>query len=156
MVDQFTKWVECKPLPSHTAEVTAAAAVNKFFARFGCPFQVFTDQGRNFESKLFVAICELLQTHKARTTPYRPSANGQVERQGNQHASRPDVPDPTERPPVDMEAYVMDLERATQTAHQMARSRLRTSEERMKRDYDLKEFTFLRPCPRHCHGEGQV
>lgn len=55
-----------------------------------------------------------------------------------------------------MEAYVMDLERATQTAHQMARSRLRTSEERMKRDYDLKEFTFLRPCPRHCHGEGQV
>lgn len=60
-----------------------------------------------------------------------------------------------------MKAYVMDLERATQTAHQMARSRLRTSEVRMKRDYDLKEFTFLRSggpclCPRHCHGEGQV
>ncbi|XP_048757672.2 uncharacterized protein LOC125667991 [Ostrea edulis] len=80
MVDLFTKWVECVPLPSQTAEVTASAAVNQFFARFGCPFQVFTDQGRNFESKLFAAVCELLKIHKARTTPYRPSANGQVER----------------------------------------------------------------------------
>ena len=28
MVDQFTKWVECNPLPSQTAEVTATSAVN--------------------------------------------------------------------------------------------------------------------------------
>jgi hypothetical protein len=48
MVDQFTKWVECIPLPSQSAEETAKAAVNQFFSRFGCPFQVFTDQGRNF------------------------------------------------------------------------------------------------------------
>jgi hypothetical protein len=52
MVDQFTKWVECIPLPSQSAEETARAAVNQFFSRFGCPFQVFTDQGRNFESSL--------------------------------------------------------------------------------------------------------
>jgi len=70
MVDQFTKWVECVPLPSQTAEETAKASVNQFFSRFGCPFQVFTDHGRNFESTLFRAI----------RTPYRPSANGQVER----------------------------------------------------------------------------
>jgi hypothetical protein len=41
---------------------------------------VFTDQGRNFESSLFREMCELLHIHKSRTTPYRPSANGQVER----------------------------------------------------------------------------
>ena len=80
MVDQFTKWVECVPLPSQTAAETARAAVGEFFSRFGCPFEIMTDQGRNFESKLFVAICKLLKIHKARTTPYRPSANGQVER----------------------------------------------------------------------------
>lgn len=80
MVDQFTKWVECVPLPSQTAEVTARAAVDSFFSRFGYPYQVFSDQGRNFESKLFVALCDALKIHKARTTPYRPSANGQVER----------------------------------------------------------------------------
>lgn len=80
MVDQFTKWVECIPLPSHTAEVTARAAINEFFSRFGYPFQIFTDQGRNFESRLFKAVCDILHIHKTRTTPYRPSANGHVER----------------------------------------------------------------------------
>ena len=72
MVDQFTKWVECIPVSSQTAEVTAKAAVNKFFARFGCPFQIFTDRGRNFERKLFRDVYELLQVHKACTAPYRP------------------------------------------------------------------------------------
>lgn len=80
MVDQFTKWVECVRLLSQTAEETAKAAVNQFFSRFGCRFQVFTDQGGNFESTLFRAICEMLHIHKSRTIPYRPSANGQVER----------------------------------------------------------------------------
>ena len=80
MVDQFTKWVECVPLPSQTAEVTAKAAEDGFFSKLGFLFQIFHDQGRNFESKLFTAICEVLEIHKARTTPYRPSANGQVER----------------------------------------------------------------------------
>ena len=80
MVDQFTKWVECIPLPSQTAEITARAAVNEFFSRFGYPFQIFTDQGRNCESNFFKSICEMLHIYKTRTTPYRPSANGQVER----------------------------------------------------------------------------
>jgi transposase InsO family protein len=53
------KWCEIVPLPSQTAETTAKAAVTEFFARFGCPFSVHTDQGRNFESKLFKAICDL-------------------------------------------------------------------------------------------------
>ena len=69
MVDSFTKWVECVPLPSQTAEMTARAAINEFFVRFGYPFEIFTDQGRNFESELFQKVCELLQIHKSRTTP---------------------------------------------------------------------------------------
>jgi hypothetical protein len=80
MVDQFNKWVKCIHLPSQSAEEMARATVNQFFSRFGCPFQVFTDQGRNFESALFRAMCDLLHIHKSRTTPYRLSANGQVER----------------------------------------------------------------------------
>ena len=80
MVDQFTKWVECVALPNQTAEETARAAVNEFFSRFGFPFQIFTDRGTNFESNLFQHICDRLQIHKARTTPYRPSSNGQCER----------------------------------------------------------------------------
>ena len=52
MVDQFTKWGECIPLPSQTADDTATTAVSEFFSRFGCPF---TDQGRN--SKVTFPCC---------------------------------------------------------------------------------------------------
>ena len=76
MVDSFTKWVECVPHPSQTAEMTTRAAINEFFVRFGYPFEIFIDQGRNFESELFQKVCEL----QSRTTPYRPSGNGQVKR----------------------------------------------------------------------------
>ncbi|XP_069189857.1 uncharacterized protein [Procambarus clarkii] len=76
----FTKWIECVPLPSQTAEDTARAALDGFFTRFGYPFEIFTDQGMNFQSDLFTKLCELMHIHKARTTACRPSANGQVER----------------------------------------------------------------------------
>ena len=79
VVDQFTKWVECIPLPDQTALTTAKAMV-EVFGRLGYPLEIFTDQGRNFESDLFTAICKLLRIHKARTIPYHPSSNGQVER----------------------------------------------------------------------------
>lgn len=80
LVDQFTKWVEAIPLPSQDAETTAKAAVNEFFTRFGFPLQLISDQGRNFMSSLFKEVCKLLHIHQARTTAYRPSANGQAER----------------------------------------------------------------------------
>ena len=80
IVDQFTKWVECIPLPSQMAEETAHAAISEFFSRFGYPFYIHSDQGRNFESQLFSSICTVLGIHKTRTTAYRPSANGQVKR----------------------------------------------------------------------------
>ena len=187
MVDQFTKWVECVPLPSQTAEVTAKAAVDGFFSRFGFPFQIFHDQGRNFESKLFTALCEVLDIHKARTTPYRPSANGQVERynrtlmdavrcyikdsqdQWDLHlqqiagALRSAVnrstnytanklmlgrevntpaylmfPQPEVGNDQTTDQYVATLTKNIQSAHEAARSTLKTSLKRMKRNYDLK------------------
>jgi transposase InsO family protein len=80
MVDQFTKWVECVALPDQTAETTAKAIVDNWFCRLGVPLQILTDQGRNFESQLFAELCKIFEVRKTRTTPYRPSANGQVER----------------------------------------------------------------------------
>ena len=80
IVDQFTKWLEVIPLPSQKAEVTAQAVVDHFFARFGAAAQIVSDQGTNFESSLFKQVCKLLGIHKSRTTAWRPSANGQVER----------------------------------------------------------------------------
>ena len=80
VVDQFTKWVECYALPDQTAERVASTLVTEFIGRLGCPLELHSDQGRNFESHLFRNVCKMLQIAKTRTTPYRPSANGQVER----------------------------------------------------------------------------
>ena len=79
LVDQFTKWLEAYPLPDQTA-VTVARAVDNFISRFGCPMVIHTDQGRNFESDLFKAVCTLLEISKTRTTTTHPCSNGQVER----------------------------------------------------------------------------
>ena len=79
IVDNFTKWVECIPLENLTAVDTARAAVSHFFCRFGFPIQLVTDQGSTFESQLFKEMCRMFKIRKSRTTPYRPSANGQAE-----------------------------------------------------------------------------
>jgi transposase InsO family protein len=67
-------------LATQTAEATAKAAIDGFFSRFDYPFEIFTDQGLHFESELFTNLCCELNIDKARTTPYRPSGNGHVER----------------------------------------------------------------------------
>ena len=41
--------------------------------------EIHTDQGKNFDGKLFASVYELLQITKTRITPYRPCSNGQVE-----------------------------------------------------------------------------
>ena len=65
---------------SLVAEVTSRALVDVFFSRVGFPLEIFSDQGRNFQSHLFAKLCEITQIHQAMTTSYRPSGNGQVER----------------------------------------------------------------------------
>ena len=80
MIDQFTKWIELSALSEQTSELTAKALVDQFISRFGTPHLIVSDQGSNFNSKLFMEVCQLLQIAKKRTSPYRPSANGQVER----------------------------------------------------------------------------
>ena len=80
LIDQFTKWFECYAIPDQTAEVVCRELVNNFICRFGIPRFLHSDQGRNFESTLFAELCKSLEVAKTRTTPYMPSANGQIER----------------------------------------------------------------------------
>ena len=80
IVDQFTRWLEMVSLATQDAESVAKAFFEAYVVRFGVPWCVHTDQGRNFDSELFQTFCSLLEAAKTRTTPYRPSANGQVER----------------------------------------------------------------------------
>lgn len=80
VVDQFTKWLECYPMPDQTAETVARNLVDNFISRKGSPMFIHTDQGRQFDGELFAAVCKLLEIAKTRTTPTHPASNGQVER----------------------------------------------------------------------------
>ena len=68
------------PLHFQDANSVARAFYENYVLRWGVPFLIHTDQEQNFESTLFHSFCRLLKAVKSRTTPYRPSANGQIER----------------------------------------------------------------------------
>jgi len=80
LVDAFTKRVEAYPLPDQEASTCMDAAYAGFFARFGLPLQLHSDQGHNFESTLVKELCALAEIHKTWTTPFHPRSDGLTER----------------------------------------------------------------------------
>ena len=80
VIDHFTKWVEMFPMRNQEAATVAKLLVDRVFCTHGCPIQILTDQGRNFESDLFREVCKRLSIDKVRTSAYKPSTNGNIER----------------------------------------------------------------------------
>ncbi len=80
IVEFFTKWVEVAALPLQETIITANAIFSEWVTRYGVPDQIHSDQGPNFESRLFHEPCEASGVKKTRTTPYHPQGNGQTER----------------------------------------------------------------------------
>ncbi|TWW54740.1 hypothetical protein D4764_0276330, partial [Takifugu flavidus] len=79
-MDYFTKWPEAYAVPDQSASTTAEHLVNEMFCRFGVPEELHSDQGRNFEAKVFSEVCRRLGIKKTRTTPLHPQSDGLVER----------------------------------------------------------------------------
>jgi hypothetical protein len=55
-MDYFTKWAENYSLPNQEASTVAEAPVTIFCCRFGIPWELHSEQGRNFESRLLHKI----------------------------------------------------------------------------------------------------
>lgn len=79
-VDRYTRWPEAFPMVDQEAQTVARTFYDGWIARFGTPLRITTDQGRQFESKLFCALNNLIGSKHLRTTAYHPAANGMVER----------------------------------------------------------------------------
>ena len=80
MVDRFTRWPEACPLPNMETTTIATALIGTWISRYGVPDTITTDQGRQFESRLFKKLNELLGCKRIWTCAYNPRANGAVER----------------------------------------------------------------------------
>jgi transposase InsO family protein len=77
--DYFTKWVEVEPL-SNIRDVDAKRFLWKnVITRFGIPWAVISDNGTQFESKLFKGFYSDLDIKNFFSSPGYPQSNGQAE-----------------------------------------------------------------------------
>jgi len=79
-MDLFTKWGEAIPIRNKEAVTVARALLDVVFSRFGIPYQLLSDNGKEFDNLMMKEICRLLEIDKIRTTVYKASTNGAVER----------------------------------------------------------------------------
>ena len=79
-MDYFSKCPETYALPNQETAMVADVLVSQFFSRSGLPAELHSDQGRNFESRVFQEVFCLLGIHKTRTTALHPQSDGMVER----------------------------------------------------------------------------
>ncbi|KAL3882850.1 hypothetical protein ACJMK2_029154 [Sinanodonta woodiana] len=80
IADYFTRWTEAFPMPEQNTETIANLFVEEFICRFGLPQQLHTDQGGQFQSKLFSELCSRMHIDKTKTTAFHPQSDGLVER----------------------------------------------------------------------------
>ncbi|KAI5328567.1 hypothetical protein L3X38_027964 [Prunus dulcis] len=78
-VDYFTKWVEAEPLATITAARIEEFVWTHICCRFGIPYAIITDNGRQFDSELFRQFCIRLKINLFFASPAHPQSNGQVE-----------------------------------------------------------------------------
>ncbi|KAK7595485.1 hypothetical protein V9T40_013310 [Parthenolecanium corni] len=80
MIDRATRWPEAVPMDDISAESVTRILYHTWVARFGVPENITTDQGRQFESRLFSQLAKFIGAKKNTTTAYHLQSNGKVER----------------------------------------------------------------------------
>jgi len=78
-VDSMSKWVEAIVWPVKASKRTAEFLYNEVICRRGCPADVVTDQGGEFQGE-FQKVLDKLHINQRLTSPYHPQANGLTDR----------------------------------------------------------------------------
>jgi transposase InsO family protein len=79
-IDAYTRFLIVVPLRNKSAEAVADALVEQVFLPFGTWRSLVTDCGKEFINEILDSITNLLGIRKLKTTVYRLSSNGKIER----------------------------------------------------------------------------
>ena len=80
VTDHFTRYAQAYVTTSQTAVTVARVLFTQFFTQYGWPTKLITDQGSQFEGRLFQNLTKEAKIRKIRMTPYHPEGNAQCER----------------------------------------------------------------------------
>jgi len=80
VLDHFTKYAFAFPVRSHDAITVAKYLVERVFVVYGVPTQLLSGRGAEFEGSVMTEVCRLMEIDKIRTTAYKTSTNGALER----------------------------------------------------------------------------
>ena len=78
-VDYFTKWVETEPLATITEKKIETFVARNILSRFGIPRVLVSDNGRQFDTPIFMQFCASYGIPNHYSSPEHPHANRQVE-----------------------------------------------------------------------------
>jgi hypothetical protein len=78
-VDYFTKWAEAEALAAITTDNVIKFLWKSIVCRFGIPYAMVTDNGKQFDCARFRKWCFELGIRNSYSTPVFPQSNGQVE-----------------------------------------------------------------------------
>ena len=78
-IDMFTRTVELTARKDATAK-SAAMSILEMVGRYGVPRMIQSDQGTQYVNDTIDALLEFFPSERRLTLPYRPQANGMVER----------------------------------------------------------------------------
>jgi len=80
MTDYFSKWPTAVPLNNKEAATVAEGIFHHWYLQYGLPASIHSDQGAEFTNDLLKHLNARAGVGQEFTTPYNPSANGEVER----------------------------------------------------------------------------
>jgi len=79
-IDTVSKFVVAEPIRNKAAETIADVFVTRVACVYGMPEVLYSDGAAEFRGKLMSQLSQAFGVTRKVTTPYRPQANGQIER----------------------------------------------------------------------------
>jgi len=80
LIDHATKYVIAKPTMDGSAETAAKVLFEDLICKYGCPRELWSDQGKSFTGEVFGYLAKLYNIVQKRTSGYHPQTNGLTER----------------------------------------------------------------------------